>query len=144
MMHKVDFIIVGQGIAGTMMAYHLSKAGKSFMVIDKGIPSSSTVAAGLFNPVTGRRFVKSWLIDELLPLAEQVYTDLEKILDKHLLFKIPIIRYISSGEEKMIYEKALQNDKEKYIARFTFSDEGHKITSCEIKGGGYVDTSALI
>lgn len=141
---KIDYLIVGQGIAGTMMAYHLIKAGKRILVVDNGVSSSSMIAGGLFNPVTGRRFVKSWLIDELLPCAETVYKDMEVILGKKLLYKLPIVKYLSGEEEKEVYERSIQDDKKKYIAGFTASESGNKYASCEIKGGGYIDTLLLI
>jgi len=140
----VDYLIVGQGLAGTMMAYHLLKAGKRILVIDNGLNSSSMVAAGLFNPVTGRRFVKSWLIDDLLPCAESVYKDLEAMLGQKLLYQLPIIKYLSGEEEMVVYEKSIQSDEQKYIAGFTASKSENKYASCEIKGGGFIDCSLLI
>lgn len=140
----VDFLVVGQGMAGTMMAWHLVKAGKSVSVVDDGLPSASKVAAGLFNPVTGRRFVKSWLIDDLLPYAETVYRDLELKLGRQFLYKVPIVRFLSGPEEKMVYERAQRADNHNYIEGFAASSTENKFASCEIKGGGYVDTDSLI
>lgn len=77
----LPILIVGQGIAGTMLAFHLMKAGKEIVVLDKdGVSISSKVAAGLYNPVTGRRMVKTWLADSLFPYALQVYKELEEDL----------------------------------------------------------------
>jgi len=53
-------LIIGQGIAGTMVAQTLEKAGKSFLILeDDHAHSSSIVAAGTINPVTGRKYVKT-------------------------------------------------------------------------------------
>ncbi|MGE5447336.1 MAG: FAD-dependent oxidoreductase, partial [Bacteroidales bacterium] len=58
---KVDVIIVGQGLAGTLLAFELLKLGQSFVVIDQpGIIKASSVAAGIINPVVFRRMTKSW------------------------------------------------------------------------------------
>jgi glycine/D-amino acid oxidase-like deaminating enzyme len=63
---QTEFLIVGQGISGTWLSYYLQKANRSFIVIDNEQPNSaSRVAAGIINPVTGRRIVKTWMIDEL-------------------------------------------------------------------------------
>ena len=71
-----DYLIVGQGIAGSTLAYLLRKKGKSVFIIDKySSNSSSQVAAGLVNPITGRRIVKSWMADTALPYAFQFYSD---------------------------------------------------------------------
>ncbi|HWB65164.1 MAG TPA: FAD-dependent oxidoreductase, partial [Chitinophagales bacterium] len=70
--YMYDFIIVGQGIAGSMLSWFLLRAGQKVLVIDKYNPSSaSNIAAGISNPITGRRFVKTWLADEILPFAAQ-------------------------------------------------------------------------
>ena len=140
----VDFLIVGQGIAGAMMAWHLMKAGKTVLVVDNGLPSASKVAAGLFNPVTGRRFVKSWRIDELLPHAENTYKEMEQFLGARFFYQLPIVRFLSGPEEKMVYERSLSEDNQNYISGFASSTSENQFATCEIKGGGYVDTNLLI
>ena len=72
----VDFLIIGQGISGTWLSYELSKAGKSIVVIDeKDSISPSRLAAGLINPITGRRHVKTWLADEIIPTIYSHYEE---------------------------------------------------------------------
>src|SRR4029079_6360252 len=62
----VDVIIVGQGISGTMLSWFLQKENKSFIVFDEVREhSASRVAAGIINPVTGRRYAYTWMIDEV-------------------------------------------------------------------------------
>ncbi|WMX13699.1 MULTISPECIES: FAD-binding oxidoreductase [unclassified Aureispira] len=81
-----DYIIVGQGIAGTLVAHFLLKQGKKILVIDhKHHQAASMVAAGLINPITGRNFVKSWRIDDLIPFAITTYRALEQQLDIPIL-----------------------------------------------------------
>ena len=70
---QIDFLIIGQGISGTWLSYFLEKAGKSFIVIDNADPlSSSRLAAGVINPVTGRRHVEVWMADKILPFAKEM------------------------------------------------------------------------
>lgn len=74
-----DYLIVGQGIAGSVLASMLGMRNKSVFIIDKfSENSSSQVAAGLVNPITGRRIVKSWMADEAIPFAQQFYTLMEQ------------------------------------------------------------------
>jgi 2-polyprenyl-6-methoxyphenol hydroxylase-like FAD-dependent oxidoreductase len=73
-MKTADVIIVGQGLTGTWLSWWLNKAGLSFKIIDQTNKDSSSMrAAGLINPVTGRRLVNTWMIDELMPFALNAY-----------------------------------------------------------------------
>ena len=92
-MIEVDFIIVGQGLAGSLLASELLEAGKTIQIFDadhKG--AASAIAAGIINPITGRRLVKSWMIDQLLPTALAIYRKQEKLLKKNFLYLDPIHR----------------------------------------------------
>ena len=72
---NIDYLIIGQGISGTWLSYYLQKENKSFIVIDKYYSNSpSRIAAGIINPVTGRRHVEVWLADEIIPFANKAYT----------------------------------------------------------------------
>lgn len=75
----VDFLIVGQGLAGTLLARALDARNLSFRIVDRELPvSSSRVAAGLVHPVTGRRHAKSWMADTFLRFNETYYSELNK------------------------------------------------------------------
>ena len=74
---RTDVLIVGQGVCGTFLGRELDRVGLSYIVIDEERrDSSSRVAAGLINPVTGRRIVKTWMIDALLPFVREAYSEL--------------------------------------------------------------------
>lgn len=98
-MQTVDVIIVGQGIAGSMLAYKLWLEQKRFLVIDDNEAHSSRIASGIINPVTGRRFVKSWRIDALLAFADQVYPALEQLLAQKFYEEINILRRLPNHQE---------------------------------------------
>src|SRR5690625_7359119 len=67
----VDAIIVGAGLAGIHLALAMQRRGLDPLIIDQEKPStSSTVAAGMINPITRRRFALTWMYDEL----EKVFT----------------------------------------------------------------------
>lgn len=91
-----DYIIVGQGISGTLLAHFLLQQQKKIILVDAVHPqAASRVAAGLINPITGRHFVKTWMIDELLPVAVQTYRELEAMLGISILEERPLVRVIS-------------------------------------------------
>ena len=116
-----DFLLIGQGLAGTLLAHFLKEDGCSVQIVDEHQPRASTrVAAGLINPVTGRRFVKSWRIDELLPFAQQTYRQLETQLDTALYHERPIYRALYSVEEENLWlERCADPQYRQYVA-----DEG--------------------
>ena len=97
---QVDYLIVGQGIAGTVFCEHILKAGKTAVVIDESsLSNSSKVAAGLYNPITGRKMVKTWNCDRLFDYLIPFYKDLEERLGKNFLIEKPIYRPFASTEE---------------------------------------------
>ncbi len=103
-MNEVDFLIVGQGLAGTLLAAELLAAGKSIGVIDADHQgAASAIAAGIVNPITGRRLVKSWMIDELLPIAIATYENQEKRLNKRFLWHSPIHRALNEPSEENLW-----------------------------------------
>jgi glycine oxidase len=102
-MDKQDYIIVGQGISGSILAYFLRENGQKVVIFDnytEGSLSSSMIAAGVINPITGRRFVKSWRIDELLPSAKRTYQALEKVLNVPIWHDRRLIRTLSNVDEE--------------------------------------------
>lgn len=61
-----QFVVLGGGLAGTFLAHRLLSAGQAVTLIDTPKPNSATrIAAGLFNPITGKNSVKSWMVDDL-------------------------------------------------------------------------------
>ena len=100
-MTQVDYIIVGQGLAGSLICSHLMNRGSSFIVFDQGHQGSSSIcAAGIINPVTGRRFVKSWLYDTLIDQALKQYHELEKLLAVTLIKKRNIVRQLPDWQSQ--------------------------------------------
>lgn len=58
------------------------------------------MAAGIINPITGRRFVRSWRIEELLPEARALYAELEQLLGVSLWHDLPLIRTLFNRGEQ--------------------------------------------
>ncbi|GMQ24921.1 FAD-dependent oxidoreductase [Algoriphagus sp. oki45] len=98
---EIDFLIIGQGLAGSAMAYRLLQAGQKVMVIDQPKNNqSSRIAAGLYNPVTGKKMVKSWMAEHLFPEIVPFYQEIEKVLQKEFLHEFPIYRPFLNVEEQ--------------------------------------------
>jgi len=92
-----DYIIVGQGIAGSMLSWFLFKANQKVLVIDKfNSSSASNIASGISNPITGRKFVKTWLVDEMFPFAKQTYLELEELFAAEFFHTVSIVKLFDS------------------------------------------------
>ncbi len=95
-----DFIIVGQGIAGTTLAWQLLRRGMRTLVIDRNCgDGASHIAAGLITAVTGKRLAKSWRWDELYPRAVAFYRTIEAQLHQPLLHVRPAVRLFINDAE---------------------------------------------
>jgi glycine/D-amino acid oxidase-like deaminating enzyme len=95
--HHVDFLIIGQGLAGSLLAWTLLQRGHSVAVVeDSHRTSSSIAAAGLINPVTGQRLVKGNEVDGCLETVQRCYRSLEQRFDAALLHEIPMQRLVDS------------------------------------------------
>lgn len=97
---KVDYIIVGCGLAGITFCEQLRANNKSFLVFDDASQQSSSVAGGLYNPVVLKRFTPVWKSKEQLKLALPVYQNIEKELNIKLDYKLPVLRLFNSIEEQ--------------------------------------------
>ncbi len=107
-MTKKDAIIVGQGIAGTLLAYEMERRGLDFQIIDRGSgESASAISSGLINPITGRRYVKSWMIEDLLSAARKSYESLETMLGHTLIKEFRIVRTLTSVKAENLWETQL-------------------------------------
>ena len=100
-MTDYDYLLVGHGIAGATLAYVLRQRGHQVVVFDPGQDNSaSNVAAGLMNPVAGKRFALSWRVAELLPFASTFYRELEQRYGQSFFTATPIFKVFTSIEEQ--------------------------------------------
>ena len=104
--YDVDFIIVGQGLAGSVLAYSLMQENQKVLVVDEEASSSSSrVAAGLCNPVVFKRLTKSWMIDEVLPFAKTFYQNQEALLNDEFYFDVPLYKLFVDEKEQEFWKQ---------------------------------------
>ena len=139
---QVDFLIIGQGISGTWLSYYLEKENRSFLVIDNNQPNSaSRIAAGIINPVTGRRIVKTWMIDELLSFIIPSYTDLGNKLGIKTIDQKRLIDFHSTPQMKIAFDERLNEnaeflfqpkDQQQYFDTFNYDFGFGEVNPCYV------------
>ena len=151
-----DYLIIGQGTAGTTLSYQLLKRGKNVLVLDqKRKDSSSRVAAGLFNPITGRRMIKTWLADSLFSYLHDFYPELEEKLASKFFYPLPIYRPFSTLAIQNHWASQTQNKEDKsnkidFEVHFPPNTPFKNVVKDELggilmnKGGGYVDLTTFL
>jgi glycine/D-amino acid oxidase-like deaminating enzyme len=149
--HDIDTLIVGQGLAGSLLAWELAHRGERILVVDnEHATASSTAAAGLINPVTGQRIVKTVGVDDYLPLAHKRYRAMEEILDRDLLFDVPMWRLLRNEKEREVWHKRKQDgDYDAYLGEWLETSQLQPPFVAPLGGfeqnqTGYLDTNALL
>jgi glycine/D-amino acid oxidase-like deaminating enzyme len=97
----VDAIILGHGLAGATLAWHLRWRGWRVLVVDRDEPvTSSKVAAGIVAPISGRRVARSWRVDEFLPVARAFYDRTAEELGAGFYHPVPYVRLLRTADEQ--------------------------------------------
>jgi glycine/D-amino acid oxidase-like deaminating enzyme len=96
-----DYLIVGQGLAGSVLALTFFRHNKSVYIIDEcETTTSSKIAGGIYNPVTGKRHKRTWMADATFAAVEPFYSYVEELLEAKILYPRTIYRPFGSVEEK--------------------------------------------
>jgi glycine oxidase len=97
--------IVGQGLAGTAVAWALHRRGCPVVMFDDGAPTSaSRVSAGLITPITGRRFTAEATAADI-DAACAFYEAAGRALGIDILTRNAAQRIIADAEEQEVWEK---------------------------------------
>ena len=146
----IDYLIIGQGLAGSLLAWELIQRDCKIVIIDNGKENASQVAAGLINPVTGMRFVKSADVDMLLPVAKQCYSRLADVFQQTFYIEKPMLRLFRSDKELTYCLKRLDDpDYQDFLGAITESDQAFNNHATpfgflEQKQTGYLLTRPLL
>lgn len=147
---KYDYLLIGQGIAGTNLAFTLLDAGKNILIADQSRPFTSTkAAAGLFNPITGRKLNKTWLADQFFPALHDFYPKQEQRLGAKFFHQSPIYipfdsiekqnTWVSKSAEEAYQNYILKSPSEKYTGLLN-----NHFGGMELQQSGFVDTNAYL
>jgi len=112
----INFLIVGQGIAGTTLAHKLYENGNTIHLIDnKHQSSSSLIAGGVIHPMSFKRVILSWKADSLIPAAKAYYDAFEATYKTKVFHKLDMTRVFSSIEEQNNWQGRLADSPMKDI-----------------------------
>ena len=146
---EIDYLIVGCGLAGIAFAETCLQNKKSILVYDNKSQTSSTIAAGLYNPVILKRFTGFSDAQTQIDLLNIFYKSIEDKLKVKFDYKVPILRKFFSIEEQNNWFAAsdkwelnpflsVQLIKKKFAGIDSPFDFG------EVLQTGYVDTALLL
>ena len=139
MSKKIDFVVIGQGIAGSCFAWNLYFNNKSFIILNSEKKNcASSAALGVYNPITGRRHTKTWNVEKLFESLETFYKKVEKKIKTNILHKKDIYRPFKNDADQNNWDSRLSNYNYKnYIKERSFN--GVLTTNC-----GYLDVNKFI
>ncbi len=142
-------IIVGAGLAGSILAYRLIKQGCHVTLFDGSADSNcSRTAAGIINPITGIRLVKSRDFDLLYQEAMEFYQHLSDVIGQPLFYPLSMLRLFKDEREVTAYQKRCDSKEYHHLLGETMTPDTAPYHSplggVHFKCSGYVDTNALL
>lgn len=147
--NSFDFLIVGQGIAGSVLAIQLIENGYSVCVIDKPeLSLSSKVAAGIWNPIVFKRLTESWLASALVAELISFYTACETLFNTKLLHHRNIIKPFTEEQEKKLWLKKSQENHTfldtNLYTNFKLSPQQNFDNYSKVKNAGNIDLATFL
>ncbi len=147
----LDYLIIGYGIAGALLAAELRRRGAAYAVVDR-VPfeSSSRVAAGIWAPLTGLHVARAPWAQQMLETAAEVYPELERSTDLKWYFPQRVFRVFKSPlqRERWLQHRGLPRGPEFLSAWLPPESFPACINAprggVEIFGGGRVDTQLMV
>jgi glycine oxidase len=148
---QIDILIVGQGLAGSAVAMRALERGLKIRVLDRPDENrSSRIAAGLFNPVTGRKMTRTWMADEIFPELFRYYGELERQIGGSFFYPLQMYRPFSSiGEQNEWMARSADRCYRPYISGLSVSSlypgkVKDTLGGVTLSQTGYLDTNAYL
>ncbi len=145
---QASALIVGQGIAGSVLSWKLKQRGFAVYLIDSLDKASASVAsAGLVTPIMGKRMQLAWELDTVLPKAKDFYHEIEKISLEPIFKERTTQRFFANQDDKRLADDLCKEPRySPYLGKafppYTWkTDEWGGIS---ILGGGLVDVAVLL
>ncbi|KAB2813676.1 NAD(P)/FAD-dependent oxidoreductase [Phaeocystidibacter luteus] len=143
-----DYLIIGQGIAGTTLSFELYKRGLSFDVVDHVKPSTaSKVASGLYNPLVLKRRRVVWQAHAMLNALLPFYREMERLTNSNFLQHKPVWEILPDPGTENDWDALSEKPKfEELIGEIIPNPNprirAHKLG--EVSGSGRVNVEGMI
>lgn len=139
-------LIVGQGLAGTLLADALVERGEPVTVADDGRSGSASQAAlGLITPLGGRRWTRAGPLEQLLPAAREQLRRLESRTGRIFQWEAPLLRlFTSDGDRQAATARLFQPAYRPYLGSVVGPGGGTGIGGVWIRGSRVVAVEELL
>lgn len=105
---QVDYCLIGQGLAGSTLAWTLLLRGRSVFVIDRAeAVTASRIAAGLLTPVTGPKLAPTLFWNECRDRAERFYHQIGTLTEETLFTCRSAVHLFRSADEQELFQRRL-------------------------------------
>ncbi len=106
--HTTDVFIIGQGLAGSVLACELLQRNQTVILLDDGREgSASHVAAGMFNPMSFRRIIPVWRADEVMAALQRFYPRQETFLNAQFYHQVPLVKLFPNGDYAELWQRRI-------------------------------------
>src|SRR5436190_23068677 len=85
------------------------KENKTFAVIDKNEPiTPSKSSAGIINPVTGRRMVRVWMVEEMLAFAKEAHSEIGNFLGIDTISQKNLVDFFPNVHQRQVFLERIE------------------------------------
>lgn len=146
---ETDYIIVGQGLAGTSVAFSLLEKGADVLVFDEQKENNaSLIAAGIYHPMVFKQLILSWEANESLRIAETYYRKLENLFQQRFYFPQKMLRIMGTEFESKRWEQLAETETYENHIEAPLKSVPDYLNApfgvAYVKSAGYVDTSIYL
>jgi glycine oxidase len=136
-------------LAGSVLACLLQMGRKNVLVVDNAHRTAASLsAAGIMNPITGKRLNRPFLIDHLLEDAFTIYPSIEQFLGTSFFRRRSVLRLLQSADELDQWkQRVASGDYGKYLGSIDsppFASTAPWFGGLEIAAAGRLDVAALV
>lgn len=131
-----DFLIVGRGLAATVLMHRFRREGIGFHAIGRQeLSQSSRVAAGIWNPVVFKRMTQSWMAATLVESLLEFYRECETRLSTELLTLCTIVKPFTEQQEKRLWQTRSEGALKEFLDPVIYGTLPPNLQGCTIANG---------